>query len=275
MMRSPPLFATVVGTFAHRAALPLLAASAVLLLGGCMNVSGLGGTDTYACAAPKGVPCRSVSGVYANAQAGTLSLASADASGEAMRHPTASPIDAGRNASGPPAFGPSPASATQQGSLGALRSDPTVIRVWIAPFEDTDGDLNDQSFVYLQIDSGRWLIEHNREQIRREFAPVRSTQAASVAPAGRVSAAAPAASTPSSATASAAAGAASLVQEARSAMRAAMPPAATPTPPSGAPAAQAPMTARPIGVPTGPAVPARASAPAPAAASAALPASAP
>jgi conjugal transfer pilus assembly protein TraV len=25
--------------------------------------------------------------------------------------------------------------------------------------------------VYLQIDSGRWLIEHNRERIRREFSP--------------------------------------------------------------------------------------------------------
>ncbi len=55
----------------------------------------------------------------------------------------------------------------------ALRTEPRVLRLWIAPWEDSDGDLHDQSFVYLSVDPGRWTIEHNRAPIRREYAPVR------------------------------------------------------------------------------------------------------
>lgn len=63
--------------------------------------------------------------------------------------------------------------------IGAIRTEPTIIRIWIAPWEDADGDLNDQGYVYLQIDAGRWLIEHNREQIRRTFAPAQAGAAPS------------------------------------------------------------------------------------------------
>jgi conjugal transfer pilus assembly protein TraV len=63
--------------------------------------------------------------------------------------------------------------------MGAIRTEPTIIRIWIAPWEDADGDLNDQGYVYLQIDAGRWLIEHNREQIRRSFAPAQAGAAPS------------------------------------------------------------------------------------------------
>lgn len=63
--------------------------------------------------------------------------------------------------------------------IGAIRTEPTIIRIWIAPWEDADGDLNDQGYVYLQIDAGRWLIEHNREQIQRAFAPAQAVTAPS------------------------------------------------------------------------------------------------
>ena len=39
----------------------------LLPLGACMNMSGLGGDSKYACKAPEGVACDSVSGTYANA----------------------------------------------------------------------------------------------------------------------------------------------------------------------------------------------------------------
>ena len=47
-----------------------LAAASVLLawmLSGCMSMSGLSGSSSYACKAPDGVTCDSVSGTYANA----------------------------------------------------------------------------------------------------------------------------------------------------------------------------------------------------------------
>ena len=58
----------------------LFAGSAVLSLGGCAsNLSGVGGTPTYACKAPAGAQCTSVSGVYANAGQGARQLLGSDA----------------------------------------------------------------------------------------------------------------------------------------------------------------------------------------------------
>ena len=50
----------------------LLAAGSLAGLAGCSNMSGLGGSSEMTCSAPPGIPCQSVSGVYANATAGTL-----------------------------------------------------------------------------------------------------------------------------------------------------------------------------------------------------------
>ena len=44
----------------------------------------------------------------------------------------------------------------------ALRSEPRVLRLWVAPWEDSDGDLHDASFVHVVVDTGRWLIERVR-----------------------------------------------------------------------------------------------------------------
>ena len=172
------------------------------LLTGCAGLSGLDGSSKFQCAAPAGVPCQSVTGVHANERAGNLPAqrqsqrqggdeasqgTSAQSSpgfqghqGELWDSPTNAPRkptarswqqtrhdDAGQ----PQAQAVSAAVAPVIQPLGAIRSDPTVIRIWVAPWEDVEGDLNDQTYVYLQIDAGRWLIEHNRERIRREFAP--------------------------------------------------------------------------------------------------------
>lgn len=145
------------------------------LLVGCTSMSGLGGTSDFQCKAPEGIPCQSVSGVHFNERAGNLPAhrtaaghaADVGAPGRASGFMSGSP-DASLSALTAGDTAPAPV-------LGAIRSEPTVIRIWIAPWEDADGDLNDESRVYLQIDSGRWLIEHNRERIRREFAPLASS----------------------------------------------------------------------------------------------------
>lgn len=150
------------------------------LLAGCSNLSGLGGSSSFQCKAPEGIPCMSVSGVDANERAGTLPLlrptavrqaeqASAAAGRAAVDGLTVKPVPVDAAAAAvQPQSRPSRASLLPP---GAIRSEPTVIRLWIAPWEDTDGDLHDQSLIYLQADSGRWLIEHNRERIRRAFGP--------------------------------------------------------------------------------------------------------
>ena len=146
--------------------------ASLLTLAACSNMSGLGGSSDMTCAAPAGVPCQSVSGVYANAVAGTLP--SQRPTGD--RTP-ATPLPAGPGTTSVVAK-PTASDADPAGAIGAIRSEPTVIRIWIAPWEDSDGDLHGDSYVYLQVDSGRWLIEHNRERIRQAFAPVPASASA-------------------------------------------------------------------------------------------------
>jgi conjugal transfer pilus assembly protein TraV len=162
-------------------------------LSGCAGLSGLDGSSSFQCAAPSGVPCQSVTGVHANEKAGNLPAQRLKTPTSADRSTEPAAAETSRSARTWTAQHPNQAAGASTPvlpALGAIRSDPTVIRIWVAPWEDLDGDLNDQSYVYLQIDSGRWLIEHNRERIRREFTPVaaptapRGQQQPSAAPTG-------------------------------------------------------------------------------------------
>lgn len=54
-----------------------------------------------------------------------------------------------------------------------IRSQTEIARIWIAPYLDSDGDLIDQSFTYVTLNEGRWLIEHNQQQIIDDYRPVR------------------------------------------------------------------------------------------------------
>ena len=142
----------------------------VASLAGCMSLSGLSGNSSYACKAPDGVTCQSVSGTYANAVANNLPVQRTRAT------PAATPASAAPSsaASAPTARNAS-ADATQ---VLPLRSAPRILRLWFKPWEDADRDLYDQGYVYVQVDGGRWLVDHAQRAIREAYAPVR-------APAGR------------------------------------------------------------------------------------------
>lgn len=179
----------------NRLAAALLRAATLALVVGlsaCSSMSGLGGSSEFQCKAPEGIPCQSISGVHYNERAGNLPAQRMGTGGVAAQPKPELRREGGSlEARTDDTVRAQPAAYRKPGGidvapdtpapLGAIRSDPTVIRIWIAPWEDADGDLNDQSYVYLQIDSGRWLIEHNRAQIRREFAPQRPAPVA-VAP---------------------------------------------------------------------------------------------
>jgi conjugal transfer pilus assembly protein TraV len=59
-----------------------------------------------------------------------------------------------------------------------------VIRLWIAPWEDADGDLHEASLVHVVVDTGRWLIERVRPAPRSklDLAAPPLTPPAAVAP---------------------------------------------------------------------------------------------
>jgi len=124
---------------------------------GCNSISGTGGSGSYGCKAPDGVLCSSVGGVYSNSAQNNLPAQRAAAKHEDKVQFVVAPAQAVR----PPMTTGTP-----------IRSAPRVLRVWIAPWEDTDGDLRDQSYVYVAVDGGRWLIERNHQNIRDEYAPI-------------------------------------------------------------------------------------------------------
>jgi len=164
-----------------RTALPALLA---MTLAGCASsMSGLGGTERYACRAPEGAQCTSVSGVYANTLRGAL--------------PSAQAAQPSESAAPAAAYAPAPLPKAQGGAPGlasaAIRSAPRLLRVWIAPWEDSDGDLHEASTVHLLADSGRWLIEHVRPATpRRAFAVTPPAAANPAPPAARPAGEAPA-----------------------------------------------------------------------------------
>ena len=150
--------------------LRLSAVCLLLPLAACMNISGLGGDSKYACKAPDGVACDSVSGTYANALHNNLPSQQAQRFArrqkEAFEESPSSKVgraisSATANASGMTVT-PSP-----------LRTQARILRLWIKPWEDADGDLYDQGYVYVQADNGQWQIDHVQRQIRDRYAPLK------------------------------------------------------------------------------------------------------
>ena len=115
------------------------------VLPGCA-ITGLDGESKYACKAPEGVRCDSVSGTYYNALQNNL---------PAQRRSAAPPVD----------------TSPQAAPAG---SAPRVLRLWIKAWEDADRDLVGESLVYVQVDNGRWLVDHVQRQQREPFVPIRA-----------------------------------------------------------------------------------------------------
>jgi len=132
-----------------------LCGSLLLTLAGCAStMSGLDGPGRFSCQAPDGITCASLSGVYANALQNHLpgQARPADTATNARR---AAPVRALPRSGDP------------------VRSAQQVRRVWLAPWEDDDEVLHDQSYLYLVVDPGRWQVEHARRQAGEGYRPVR------------------------------------------------------------------------------------------------------
>jgi conjugal transfer pilus assembly protein TraV len=117
-------------------------------------MSGLDGQGKFSCKAPDGISCASLSGVYANAvqnnlpgQRATTEAAKGQQSLQKIARQTPS--------SGEP-----------------IRSTQQVRRVWLAPWEDDEEVLHDQSYFYLVVDPGQWQVEHSRRKASEAYRPV-------------------------------------------------------------------------------------------------------
>lgn len=141
----------------------LLTGAALLGLAGCASsLTGIGGTEQYGCRAPAGSQCLSVSGVYGNAGQGARQMLGRTT---AIQDQPPTP----RHAQAALAHTPAPIATVPIQATAPLRSAPRVLRLWIAPWEDSDGDLHEASTVNVLIDHGRWLLERVRPAPRSPF----------------------------------------------------------------------------------------------------------
>jgi conjugal transfer pilus assembly protein TraV len=122
-----------------------LSALTALSAGCASTMSGVGGAGSYACQAPSGTQCTSVSGVYANSTHGALPAAILPKAASAPSPSPGTSVTVTAAITSPP--------------TAPIRSQPRVLRLWIAPWEDADGDLHEASVVHVLVDAGRWLIE--------------------------------------------------------------------------------------------------------------------
>lgn len=164
-------------------ATPAMLLATALLTSGCpATLSGVGGTSEYSCKAQPGVHCESVSGIYQNALQRNLpgqrpsptrapapeSKEPGDARAQMVALAVARPADTSPAPRLPSQIGPTP-----------LRSSARILRMWFKPWEDADHDLFDQGYIYIQVDGGRWMLDHVQRRARESFAAVRPPRAMS------------------------------------------------------------------------------------------------
>ncbi len=123
-----------------------LIAIAVMVLPGC------GGKFT--CPAPEaGITCEPVSEVYRRVvDSGTVS-AGTRAKAEREKEPAKAAGEGSQAAA-------DIVRKIEQNSEVPLRIPPKIVRIWIAPWEDGDGDLNQGGYIYSEISDprGRWVF---------------------------------------------------------------------------------------------------------------------
>jgi len=161
--------------------------AAAVALGGCATMAGVGGSAEFGCKAPMGVKCDSVSGNYYNAMQQNLPSQHKGSERTSENNTAPTFLDQMVGKSGRPASSRNDGLAnrptmtpvaTAPEANAPLRSPPRVLRLWIKPWEDSDGDLHTQSFVYVPIDSGRWLIDHRVLPTRDVYTPTKAMRAA-------------------------------------------------------------------------------------------------
>lgn len=183
-------------------------ASAIAALAGCSGTMGLGGSSEFACPLTGGVTCENVSSVYRMSRNGTLpskapppSPSSSNSSSAPTPSPSGAPVEMApaRPATVATAVPVSTATPSRTGATAPMpiRSQPRILRGWIVPYEDADGDLVGDAFVFIPVDGGRWMVEHARQRVRDAYAPARPAAAAAAAPSSAVQSASASATTAS------------------------------------------------------------------------------
>ncbi len=131
---------------------------------------GLGGCTIkgeYACGVPKnGVKCQSLGETHKQLYDGTLASLHTDPfpdEDNSNQDNTGSTMDYGNTGNKPHSEELEPNQQPVIETLSAnqaILSQPREMRIWFDLFTDSDGDLHDESFVFIRIDNGHWVIDN-------------------------------------------------------------------------------------------------------------------
>ena len=145
--------------------LPLICLAPVLF-SGCAS-------PKYACGVPDGIGCKPLSEVHRMAKDGSLKMRSAPNNRDdaETKNSTRARSDveklAGRgNSTIEHEHSPSQALPQQPSTevvtvtpSAPILIPPKTMRVWVARWPDEDGTLHDETYLYLKLDNGKWLVE--------------------------------------------------------------------------------------------------------------------
>lgn len=140
------------------------AAGALLLTTGCSSMLNVGSPD-YACPGmPSGVQCMSARDVYAATNNGNVPLPMQRA-GQEVEAKRATVVGAAAVSEVAGGKQPTPNDVVATYVAPRLPDQPIpirtpaqVMRIWVAPWEGTNGDLNTTGYIYTEIEPRRWVI---------------------------------------------------------------------------------------------------------------------
>ena len=140
------------------------AAGALLLTTGCSSMLNVGSPD-YACPGmPSGVQCMSARDVYTATNNGNVPLPMQRA-GQEVGAKKATAAGAAADSVAPGGTQPTPNDVVSTYVAPRLPDQPIpirtpaqVMRIWVAPWEGTNGDLNTTGYIYTEIEPRRWVI---------------------------------------------------------------------------------------------------------------------
>ena len=138
-------------------------------------VAGCAVKGDYSCGVPvNGVRCQPMDETHRQMQAGSLRSLNTDPF--VVEEPTRStPVHQGRLDDEEMSFGERPplsrVNAVVEAGLNlpsiatihskqAILSQPRELRIWFSRFTDPEGDLHDESFVFVRISNGHWVIDN-------------------------------------------------------------------------------------------------------------------
>lgn len=136
------------------------ASTLIAVLGGCSSMLNIGSSE-YGCPGmPGGVQCMSARDVYAATNDGNVPLPMKKEDTEGVRDKQASSQQFEQRSEQP---APNDVVANYVAPRLPdqpipIRTPAQVMRIWIAPWEDANGDLNTTGYVYTEIEPRRWVL---------------------------------------------------------------------------------------------------------------------